>query len=431
MTHALVSVVLEEEGYEIPYASVKSFKLFTSMYSSFPYGELEIGDPEGRYLTYLAIKPGSLITVTVVPQTREEGSSVPTTDYNKKIVLCRFCVVGIQNKGVNLTLDNNEKVQLGSLGGNITLQLTHPWALYTDYSNRSFRKNSSTIIRELVQNPRRGITLFKPNQIKIDESDDSGSTVVRFKLGESESQFIHRKVLPFTTIAGQPSYSFIDELGVFHLHNFKTMYGVAAKALVLPPPTEGYSGLLTKEDKGFVLLPFYDGSWGVGRKFIEQIGKIKKYLYVEEPVSQSTLRAQLSYQSAIPGYVLIKKDLVDKVTSASGVTEASIIPFRDFGDAIRVDVNDTAIMDEFFQIEVTTELSLDGATVGTPVELRLAGDPPSTKHWASGKWLVTDTEHFTKDDRYFTKLHLGRPAIDAKSMPNNIDKDRLYLSAGA
>ena len=394
MENAKVSFYVTDEKFEIPFTTVSSFTLYSSIHSSYPFGEIVLDDPEGKYLTYLGIKPGNIINIVATPIFEIDDPLVISK--SKEVYVTPMRVVSLKNPDVNET-----DGKISSLGGKVTLNIAHPWAIFSDYSNRSFSKKCSQIIREVIQqgNNKRG---FKFEALSIDDSDDTGA-VVRYKLGESEAKFIHSKVLPYTTINKMPAYSFIDEIGVFHLHNFKKMYDQTPLMLLIPPIREGFGGLLTDADASKSIHQLLNGSWDIGSEFKNQFGNFKKTVYVESSSDRVTFLAQMPYYPSIPGYVLVQNSLIEDVSAASGSITSNILPFRDFEDAIRLDVNSNSIMDEFFQIKVTTTLAIDVVQVGSPIELRLMGEPYATDskktHWANGKWLVTRAKHFSIDGK--------------------------------
>ena len=420
MNLAVLRFLVEDAGFEIPTAMIKSFRLFATIFSSYPYGELVLDDSQGRLLANLYLKPGNSIKVIATPQYFNEENTL-VTDETKSVIIQSLRVVSVENLG-------NSSAQtrglLSSLGGEILVKMTHPWELFANFTNRSYRKKNSRIIREILQDPTRGF-LFQANQIKIDESDDVGS-IVRYKLGESEASFIQKKLLPYTTINGEPSYAFINERGEFHLHNFRNMFNKEVKAVLLPPFTEGAGGLaITESDKKLQQQQIMDGAWGIGRKFTQQLGNLKKTIYVEAPEAKVSFQAEMWYTPSIPGKVLINKSYLESISS--GVSTVNILPFREFEDAVRVDVNSNSVMDEFFQIEIVTTLALDVVNVGEPINLKIAGADSGRDHWASGSWLVVRATHFSNDGNYYSKLALAKPSMsDSTVWPGTVDPNALY-----
>jgi hypothetical protein len=419
MIEPVISIYLaDEESVQIPDNFIKSFKLYASIFSSFPGAEIVLDDPEGKFLGSLAIKPGNLVQMLAGPG----GANSPND--SDILTLTPLRVLGGYNPGV-FTSDD-DKAQLGSLGGDYRIQLAHPWAMQTDWSNHAYRKKNSDIIKDLISagDIKRG---FKFKDIQIDSSDDQG-VVTRYKIVESEAKFIHQKVLPYTTIDNQPAYSFVDELGVFHLHSFKKMYEQNAKLIVLPPMSDAISMGFHIENSPVQQLGIYDGGWWIGKKFLEQLGNFKKTLYAENPHPDVALSfvAKLPYQPPIPGYTLMKKEFIDSVAS----TDAAVFPFRTFEDIVRLNTNNNAVMNEYFQLSVTVDFAADLATVGTPVQIKLAGADPTADHWMNGKWLVVAAEHSQHSDkgmRYYSKYLLSRPALD--NLPMDIDPSTLYNAA--
>lgn len=408
--------IVDEAGAQIPDNFIKSFKLYASIFSSIPGAEIVLDDAEGKFLSALALKPGNEVAMIAGPG----GSETPPD--SSILTMTPLRIMGVHNPGVFTS--ENPQVQLGSLGGDYRIQLAHPWAMQSDWTNHAYRAKHSDIIKSMITagDQKRG---FKFKNIIIDPTDDSGS-VTRYKVGESEARFIHQKLLPYTTIDNQAAYSFVDELGNFQLRSFKRMYDQDPKLTIIPPLSDSMTQGFYNSESNITQLPLYDGGWWIGRKFLEQLGNFKKKVYVEDPHPDVNLSfvVDLPYQSAIPGFTLMKKEFIDSITSG---TDAAIFPFRTFDDVLRLNVNNNGNMNEYFEVSASVDFAADLATVGTTINLNLAnGVDPTRQHWLNGKWLVVASEHSQHADemRYYSKYLLARPAVDG--LPSGIDSSTLY-----
>ena len=202
------------------------------------------------------------------------------------------------------------------------------------------------------------------------------------------------------------------------------MYNQPASAIILPPLTDAASSSLYNSTTKTPQLCIYDGGWWIADKFIEQLGNFQKRIYAENanPAVRLSFVAQLPYKSSIPGYTLIKKDFIDSV--ALNGTDAAIYPFREFEDVLRLNINNNSAMNEFFQLSITVDFSPDIVHAGSTVEVKLAGTDASKGHWMNGIWLVTASEHFLREGRYYSKYMIARPAIG--SLPSSVDAASLY-----
>ena len=418
MIEPVVSFFVNDENiWQIPDVSIKTFSLSSSIFSSYPGAELVIDDPEGKFLASLAIKPGNLIGILSAPGAQGEIQPVSTTTFS----FCPLRVVGINNPGVFKS--HSEQAQLGSIGGDFRLQLAHQWILESDWSNHAYTGSNSSIISNMLSQGKRG---FAFSNISIDNSDDKGD-IVRYKIAESEAQFIHRKLLPYTTIQSQATYSFVDETGGFHLHSFEGMYKKPASAIILPPRTDSISTKLYNSTAAIPQLFIYDGAWWIGDKFVGQLGVFQKRVYVENtnPKVGLSFVAKLPYFSSIPGYTLMKKNFIEGL--ADNGTSASVFPFREFEDVLRLNANNNGAMNEFFKLSITVDFSPDVITAGSTVQVNLAGMDGTLPHWMNGIWLAITTEHFLSEGRYYSKYMLARPAI--KTLPSDIDAASLYYNS--
>lgn len=403
---------IADTGERISPTSVEEFVVRSSIHTSYPTGELLLQDPEGKLLSELMIRPGSVLQIAGIDS---NFSTFPLTP---------MIIVGIENvesgNDPKLIMLNDELAgRTGALGGYVRVHLAHPWGVYTSWRNRGFTKTSiSDIVKEIIEEPSRGFVFEKTD---IGDSDDGTDGPNRYKLQESEAAFIAHKLLPYATIDSLAVYSFVNELNEFFFQNFKYMYDQDPKISLVPPFDEA---MQAKSTIGFDDLEnvhqFTDGSWFIGNQFKEQLGAIKKLIYVDDSESRISYRMLAAYHSALPGYTLLKRGFVD--TTPALMSERH--PFRSFSDSIRLALNRNSIMNEFFEVSVTTTPCFDLASVGYPVELRLVLSDMDKAHWANGKWLITQSEHGYQGTEGYSKLRLSRPAID--SLPDELDAGDFY-----
>lgn len=409
--------MLVDEGFTIPFASVKSFSITASINSSFPKGELVLNDSEGRFLSTLSIKPGNLISFAFVDEDAEKSTSAKSLSLFQVTMRVLNVLGGRESKGMMSTEEaTTQQAKVGSLGGDVIVTLTDPWMTHTDYTNHAYKQKSSDIIRAVVANTKRN-PVFK--KISIDETDDSGLTV-RYKIAQSEASFIHNKILPYATIERAATYCFVNEFGEFHLHNFKTMYSQDSKLRIIPPHEDTVTNDFRINSPKVQQKSLVDGAYNVGEEFLDQLATFKKIVYVEDSSIHTNYIATIPYSSAIPGYTLMRKDYINNVKA----TSATIYPFRLFEDVVRLEANNSGIMNEFFAVSVVVDLVIDVATVGATVDLVLAGQTVNDAHWMSGKWLIMNTDHFQKGGKYYSRLLLARPAVS--DLPSDLGSGYLY-----
>jgi len=399
MQRTYLSINLVDEGNTaLPPEYIESFKFSTSVFSAYPRAEIIYNDKEGRMMALLLIKPGNFIQFVF-----------QDIDTQKVYEMTPLIVSGVES------LDKDEGTGGGktsSLGGQMKIHLIHPWEVYTDWSNQGFDQSISDIVIDLAQRSKQGWSFSK---IAVDGTDDSQGTI-RYKLQESESEFIVNKLLPYATVDSQAAYAFVNEKNEFHLHNFKALYGKESRAVLVPRPEDlSQSPATAKALAAFSgkKAPHFinDGHWALGPDFKDQIRALSVSIMVEESKANVTFKGDLAYVTPIPGYTLIKKDYITSLVATSAVG----IPHRLLEDAVRLVINHVGILNTFLTVTVTTTLILDVAMVGETIDLLLASTPEEPHHWMNGKWVIGQAEHFAAESQYFTQMLLMKPVIDAPS----------------
>jgi len=411
MQRAYLEVTLVDEGNaKLPAEFIETFKVSTSIYTSYPIAEMIINDNEGRMNAMLTIKPGNFIQFNF--QDVDSGANYQLTP---------FVVSGIEQVGHSEGLPNSGK--MASLGGMVKIHMCHPWEIYTDWSDQAFDTNISSIVSDLANQAKKGWSF---SSVKVDKTDDSQGTI-RYKLQESETEFILNKLLPYATIDHQAVYTFVNEKNEFHLHDFASMFSAVSTAVILPRPEElSQSPSVATALKGELgsLPPHFitDGTWYLGRDFKNMIRAIQPNLLMEEPKAGIAFGGNFSYQTPIPGYTLLKNTYVTSLTNTSSYA----IPHRVLDDGLRLLINQVGILNSFLEIKIVTTLIFDIALVGGVINLLLASTPEVATHWMNGKWLISGADHFLSQGQYFTQLTLIKPVIET---PTTDQQAALYKSS--
>ena len=407
---------LADANDQIPASAVVDFKIRTSIHTSYPTGELLLEDPEGRVLSELMIRPGAILQIVAISNESElAGSTYPITP---------MVIVGVESadneNDLQITmLDDQLPSRTGALGGHVRIHLAHPWGVFTDWRNRAFSKKIiSDIVTEIANEEARG---FQFESVDIGATDDTADGPNRYKLQESEPAFIARKLLPYASIDSSAVYSFVNEKHEFFFQNFRYLYDQDSVISIVPAMQETAStdsaiDLSELENIHHIT----DGRWIIGNQFKDQLGALRKFIFIDDSESRVSYRILASYKPSLPGYTLLKQGFVNSSIALSAETH----PFRPLADAIRLATNRNGVMNEFFEIDVTTTTCFDVAAVGYPAQLRLVQSKPNQKHWADGKWLITQSEHGQIGGAPYSKLRLSRPAID--SLPDALDPQEFY-----
>jgi len=412
---------IPDTGDEIPSSVVREFVIKSSIHTSYPTGHFILEDPDGRILSELMIRPGSIIQVNQIFLDREEDNVFPFSP---------MVIVNVQN------IDNEDDLQLvlqdqeidartGALGGYVRIELVHPWGLFTSWRNQAYtNKTISDIVTDIMNDTSRG---FEFSNIDIGETDDDTKGPNRYKLQESEASFIARKLLPYASIDTAAAYSFVNEKNEFFFQSFIYLYNQDDVVSFLPLHQELTQGGEDVPDISGLknIARIREGHWSVGNYFREQLGAIKKFMYVDDSEGHLSYRLLSEYRSPTPGRTLLKENFVQSAIALA----SEIHPFRPFEDGVRLARNRDGIMNQFFEIGVETDdCMFEVASVGYPAQLRLVQADVEKPHWANGKWLITQFEHGLKEGRDYSKARLSRPVID--SLPDSLRAEEFYKPGG-
>lgn len=415
MLSNILEIRVLDTGEQLPITAVQSFRILSSIHTSYPIGEIILDDTEGRVLSMLMLRPGSTIQIIAM--------STDVATEGEMYFFAPMIIVGIENIDQNEVQVIHERTgaapRASSLGGSIRIHLAHYWGIYTNWRNMGYsNKTISDVVNSLIKDKTRG---FEFTETDIGETDDSADGPNRYKLQESETAFIAKKLLPYATIDNSAVYSFVNERHEFFFQSFKYLYDQDSTISIVPniqeigslPNAEDVMKLKNKHD-------IVDGKWFIGRDFKQQLSAIKKFMFIDDSESRLSYRILSRHLSALPGYTLLRKGFVESAVALG----SDVHPFRSFPEAARLGLNKASIMNQFFEINVTTTMCNDVAAVGYPAELRLATSQSDKTHWANGKWLVTETEHGLIEGTTYSKLLLSRPAID--QLPDEINAEEYY-----
>ena len=399
---------IQDDQSQIPPAIIEGFKVVTSIHDPYPEGDLIIGDPEGRVLSEMALRPGTILLVSLTDKA-ETNPTVKPTNISPMIIMS---IENNEKKSEELEalvgLASDEDFQTGSLGGQLTLHLKHIWYLLGDTSDKAWKEGTpiSTIIKDIATNSNRG---FKFKNTFISSTDDGTSGPCRYKLQQTESEFLRKNILPYSTISRQKAYAFVNERHEFYFKNFQDLYKKAAKLTLIPPLTDMLShgdvlNIKATDKTQEIIQSFYY----IGRHTEEQIPSISRKLYIEDSKSNVAFVAKMNYKAPTDDRLLLKTSLVKATPNFS----SQRVPIRLFDDGIRLNITKNSKLNEFIEIVCITNMSVDEASVGDTINVKLfRGGTTPKSHWLNGKYLITGSEHYTMNGKAYSKLLLAMPSV--------------------
>jgi hypothetical protein len=161
-----------------------NYHIYSSIDEQLPYGFIDLGDREGTYLAYLN---GLAIGMPI---------EIKFTDTKTSEEVKYDCFNVIK-------LENDFSLNPGKMAGNFRIWFGHKWLFEKDMTNHSYKPEPIYKIVKKVTCP------CKDKQ--IEKTEDTGS-YPRYKICESDFDFIKYKLVPFATAnKGQPVHFFVNE----------------------------------------------------------------------------------------------------------------------------------------------------------------------------------------------------------------------------
>ena len=144
-----VDIVIVEENTVIPPTIIQGFQLYSNIHEAFTTGFLVLADQEGRLLSELAMRPGSLVAVVSQDDRPNAGN------FTTRAAFTPLVIVSVENidpataelQVVNY-VEDSEAARTATLGGSVLIRLVHPWAIFSDWSNKAWEE--STKISKIV-----------------------------------------------------------------------------------------------------------------------------------------------------------------------------------------------------------------------------------------------------------------------------------------
>jgi hypothetical protein len=395
------------------------FKVIADVYEVIPHGYFTYKDADGQFFSqFYGLSIGTPVDITVLSEPED-----PNGKSKEKFEYPTFYITEIKN---NCSTDS------GKFAGNITVYFSHPWQLLKDVKNHAYQPmNSTELIKKVLQDESRG-EKFTINQANFTKTDDSGK-YSRYKVNETDFDFLMNKVLPYSSINQNPAHLYCDEKGDWWLRSFKELFKENSKIILGPNPEdialEDVGKSIEKaRDAGVANGAVYNTSNSqvlIGGKEIDD--EIFPSFILENANSSGSATANKQ-----PGNILkdhngpsfgnllpIDSQLMIRTTG----TKTKTVLNRSLLDAFTLLFAGSDILDHMFRVAILTDFSGSDANLGNTAEVivpKVLYDDGGVKEkgkydsWLSGKWLITRIEHGvdTENTRKLTsRLFLSRPSF--------------------
>jgi hypothetical protein len=412
---AIVAAVFNKVT-KVQFDEFAGFHIYSSIKEGLPYGYIQVLDRDGTLFgKFENIQVGSECFLEVV--SIQNGNPV--------MAYPLFYVLQVENKAEG---------NVGKIAGNIKIWFGHQWFLLKDTKNHMYKPtNNGKLIKKILENKDRGF------EIKVNEDEDFSKTddkglIARYKICETDWDFIQNKIMPYTTIKQQPAHFFCNDMGDFFLKSFKDLYSKNPKFLFLPESEQ--SGRKDVAEKVTKLLDKYGIDKQLGH------GKIKEIdIKISNPGLFKELYPSFYLENNVTGkFIKGAKKIANKAKASDGdllplddafvgtLTGSSVkmIHNRQLSDAMSLIFQTGKMIDWMFEVTVTTLFCGHMLRLGDNAEIYQVplwdiSEQKFKEHWISGKWLVAAIEHFNDEDdirTFMTKTTLIRPAFVGK--PDNL-----------
>lgn len=415
MTQAVCNVTLNKItelcGPNVGWDNYVGFKLYNSMSTGLPFGCLTFSDKSGHFFArFENLQVGSIIDLELIDISNDQNKLT----YDEMVILL---------------LENDFDLSPSNFAGAIRIWFGHPWLLYKNTKNHCYKAASTTeLIKKIVTDEDRG-KKFEVIDSLFDVTDDNGG-YPRFKVCETDWDFIQNKLIPFTAIEEQPAHFYCDELGRFHLSSYKKLYKNVPKALF-----HGQEGAITEQaDVEEMNKIIQESGMGPNSHFVIQ----RAQLELGGPNINEDLFPTFFFENLSSGtFISGSKRSSNMLSARSGETFGDILPLdaltmsnikgtstkvirnRQALDALTLLFETAKKMDGMFTLTIESIFNGHLFTIGDTIEIYLPSikSPDiekSKKHWINGKWLVTEVEHYSKEKAPKTlnsRIKVQRPSF--------------------
>lgn len=379
--------------------------LYSAIDSTLPVLTFKIEDSSGKDYADFKFYVGAHIDVVLydknAPTTKKGNSDAKASTKYTRFVVTRIF--------------NGFEASPSSLGGFIQIWCTQAWAFYANYKGRIYKPQKiSSIIKEVCKGAHEYARITVEDDNFVD-STDLGRTP-RYKICESEVDFINTKLLPFVDIGNSNPFFFVNSKGAAHLSSFTEMFSKPETSLIVPQfdlqESIGDKIVSLRDELGLLEVHMYDSlTANIGDEDIsKQMAPIKNKKYVQDnntgivvigkrqPNVAPGKNSGKNIQASIP--FKYEQMIFSDATSSAAIVN------RTLDDAVGYIIGDDVGVNDFFRVTVQMNMAFEASDIGDTVNLLVPifnkqepdkdseteeEDKKAAKkiiHWINGKWLV-------------------------------------------
>lgn len=359
-----------------------SFSLTDSIYSLYNYGTASINDQTGLLQEYSAFEKGSEIVI----------------DFGTKSHSLKGTFIVSKNK-----LEKTDSPNM--LNGVIDIGLINSWYDYQEPISSVYKNRISEIVKRLIA-----------GRFRNSEINDTSNMDTWYQTLVSNAKFIESVLLPNSyadNANNTPFYAFIQTGDIFNFRNFKSMMtssSIEELVYTQPKPGVNFSNVIQSI-----------------KKLDEGLEEYRKYL--SSDIYELDLSGELvSNRKSIKDYFPEKKT-IPILNATADPKSYQFFPYASKQQKENREgqklffARKSLIIDRFMILIPFNPFYNSGKTID--LKIKSYESPEAISSRFSGKYLIEVCEHIWdgKNNRAYTKLIIGRPAID---IPNKYTlKERM------
>lgn len=423
---------------QIDLAVFGGISIFQDINEGLPYGFFQILDNASEYINkFENLQIGATVDIIIKNTINEEETLTLPTFYIFKV-------------------EDDFSTNFANLAGTIRVWFVHPWFIFKDVYNHAYNPmNNGKLIKKVLNDSTRGLK-FEVDDDNFLVTDDSGK-YSRYKVCETDWEFIQNKILPYTTSGLRPVFFYCNlskkkedtEFKFkFNLSPFYNLYQKNPK-IIFALTNEVASELdntkeIAKSCEMYNLNHldiFYLSSISLTIMSEKAVKQTIPIVFTENVKNSKSYALKNTAKNKIADKKSGNENIFENILPIDGMqmnnitgTSVNIIKNKNLIDSLSLILSNSKELDNSFLLIIETSFCGDRLSIGDTVlffapEFKEEGSSSGSsntvekieqiekpkKMWLKDKWLVTKIIHYTDvmENTYSlkTKLHLSRPSF--------------------
>ena len=399
-------------NYENRLNFLKTTHIEFSIENGLPFGWMDILDQDGSFLAeFENFQIGANIDLKTKYDDDKVSEDIKNLEIKDWVILK---VLTLASGGQNI----KESI--------IRVYFGHKMFLYRDMTSHCYpAQPANELIRTILADKRRGCAF----NLVEDEKPDS-SPVKRYKINESDWEFLQNKVVNYCDYKLTPLYLYSDLNSNFYFKSLSTMFSSNPKMLLYLHGTNGADQKAYEEFAAYYKGAQQDEPMSYSFEICtkEALASLKKAFIL--PDTQRNM-SETGVKSPIADMDSDESDLsgsypIDIYFAKSSDDGNSVITINNhnYSDSYSLLNRSFSAYNKMFQLEIITRFAAPLMNVGNCIGLFFGKG-----HWVNGKWILRNT-HFALDEsgNAVVVLKLMRPSfsgmINETTLKNYVSFDK-------